>query len=104
MPEITRDQFKRLSENLLKEAPAILKARDSSDKAMDKKSALLQALYVQLQRKLDLPKIKETVDRRGFKTYEFAYREAIYDLLTKHAKQPFEYRPIVNSFLGRALL
>lgn len=103
MPDITRDQFKRLADNLIKEAPAILKARNMADKALDKKSALLRALYVQLQKKLGLPQIKETVETRGFKTYEFAYREAIYDLLSEHASKPFEYRPIINGFLERAL-
>lgn len=100
---ISKDQFKRLIENLLKEAPNILKERDTSDKAMDKKSALLRALYTQLQNKLGLNDAKDEVTTKGFKTYEFAYRKAIYELALEHAKEPFEYVPIIESFLNRAL-
>jgi hypothetical protein len=106
MPEemtISRDQFKRLCESLLKEAPAILKARDKADKPMDKKSALLQALFIRLQETLGLSKIIRTLTTRGFQTYEFSYREAIYELALEHAKEPFDYQKIVDSFLTRAL-
>jgi hypothetical protein len=106
MPEestISRDQFKRLCENVLTEAPAILKARDKADEALDKKSALLQALYHRLQEALELPKITKTLTTRGFKTYEFSYREAIYELALERAKEPFDYQKIVDSFLARAL-
>jgi len=99
---IGRDQFKRLCDNLLKDARAILRARDATDGAMDKKSALLQALYVRLQEKLGLPVIR-TLTTRGFKTYEFSYREAIYELALERAKEPFGYQAIVNDLLAKAL-
>jgi hypothetical protein len=99
---ITRDQFKRLTKKLLKEAPTILKQRDTSDKSMDKKSALLQALYTRLQEKLGIPHKEEGVTKRGFKTYEFTFREAIYDLALEHSAQSFDYQKIVNDFLDRA--
>jgi len=100
---ISKEQFKRLTEALLNEAPKILKERDTSDKAMDKKSALLQALYIQLQEKLGIKPVKKTLSTRGFKSYEFAYREAVYELISQHAKEAFEYRPIVNGFIEKAL-
>jgi hypothetical protein len=67
---------------------------------MDKKSALLQALYVRLQEKLGLPVIR-TLTTRGFKTYEFSYHEAITKL--ERAKEPFGYQAIVNDLLAKAL-
>jgi hypothetical protein len=100
---ISRDQFKRLTENLLKESSTILKASAKSDKAMDKKSALLQALLFKLREKLGLPSTREALTTRGFKTYEFSYREAVYELALQHAKEPFDYQKIVDSFLKRAL-
>jgi aminopeptidase C len=100
---ISKDQFKRLTESLLKESPEILKNRDAKDKAMDKKSALLRALYLALQEKLGSKPVKTALPARGFKTYEFAYREAIYELALERAKEPFEYVPIVDSFLNRAM-
>ena len=102
-PTISKDQLKRLCEDFLKETHAVLKNRDKSDKAMDKKSALLQALYIKLQEKLGIKPVNKSLPTRGFKTYEFAYREAIYELLSQHAKEAFEYRPIVNGFLDKAL-
>lgn len=98
---ISRDQFKRLTEDILGEAPTILKGRDKSDKAMDKKSALLQALLSSLREKLGLP-AADKLTTRGFKTYEFALREAIYELALGHAKEPFDYQKIVDNFLSRA--
>ena len=100
---VSREQFKLLCENLLKEAPTILKKRDKTDKAMDKKSALLQALFLRLEEKLGLPTTTKVLSARGFKTYEFAYREAIYELALEHAKEPFDYQKIVDSFLAKAL-
>jgi aminopeptidase C len=100
---ISKDQFKRLTESVLKEAPKILKDRDPKDKAMDKKSALLRALYLALQEKLGSKPVKTGLPTRGFKTYEFAYREAIYELALEHATEPFEYVPIVDSYLSRAM-
>jgi hypothetical protein len=106
MPEemnISRDQFKRVCEDWVKEAAEILKARDKADKPMDKKSALLQALFIRLQETLGLSKITRTLTTRGFQTYEFSYREAIYELALEHAKEPFDYQKMVDSFLARAL-
>ena len=103
MSTISRDQFKRLCEQVLKDAPAILKDRDKSDKAMDRKSALLKALYTRLREKLGLPDEGKGIETRGFKTYEFAYREAIYRLALDHAKEYFDYQRVVNDFLDRAL-
>jgi hypothetical protein len=98
---ISRDQFKRLAEEVSKEAPAILKRRDKSDKAMDKKSALLQALHSRLREKLGLPPAGEPTTK-GFKTYEFALREAVYTLALEHAKEPFDYQKIVDGLLKKA--
>lgn len=98
---ISRDQFRRLVEEVSKQAPAILKERDKSDKAMDKKSALLQALLSRLREKLGLP-AEGKLTTRGFRTYEFALREAIYDLALGHAKEPFDYQKIVDGFLKQA--
>ena len=97
---ISRDQFKRLAEDVLGEAPAILKRRDKSDKAMDKKSALLQALLSRLREKLNLP-ASDKLTARGFKTYEFALREAVYTIALERAKEPFDYQKIVDDFLSR---
>ncbi|MFL6332033.1 MAG: hypothetical protein ACJ754_01670 [Pyrinomonadaceae bacterium] len=99
---ITRDQFKRLSEDVLKDAPAVLKARDKSDKALDKKSALLRALHSRLSEKLGQP-ANGQLSTRGFKTYEFALREAIYSLALERAKEPFDYQKVVDEFLARGL-
>lgn len=85
---INRDQFKRLADSLLKEVPAILKQRDTSDKAMDKKSALLKALLMRLQDKLGISDAKKELGTKGFQTYEFAYRQALYELLSEKAKEP----------------
>jgi hypothetical protein len=98
---ISREQFKRLAEEVSKQAPAILKARDTSDKAMDKKSALLQALLSKLHEKLGLPPADKPATR-GFKTYEFALREAVYTLALEHAKEPFDYQKIVDGLLKQA--
>ncbi|HEV2863054.1 MAG TPA: hypothetical protein VGX48_18710 [Pyrinomonadaceae bacterium] len=98
---ISRDQFKRVAEKVAKEAPAILKARDKSDKAMDKKSALLRALYFSLREKLGLPAEKLTT--MGFKTYERAYLEAVYTLAYERAKEPFDYEKAVDDFMSKAL-
>ncbi len=99
---ISREQLKRLCLELLAEAPKVLKARDKGDPKMDRKSALLRALYHSIQEKLGLPK-DEKPPETDFKTYDFAYRAAIYELVGRHAKEPFEYQPIVNQFLGGAL-
>jgi hypothetical protein len=99
---ISKDQLKRLCENLLAEASGILKGRDKSDSKMDKKSALLRALYLSLQEKLGVPKA-EKPPTTDFKTYDFAYRAAIYELVSSHAKEPFEYQPIINQFIDGAL-
>jgi hypothetical protein len=99
---ISKDQLKRLCVNLLAEAPKILKGRDKSDPKMDRKSALLRALYLSIQEKLGVPKVEEP-PATDFKTYDFAYRAAIYELVSRHAKEPFEYQPIINQFLGGAL-
>ena len=99
---VSRDQFKRLAENLLKEAPTILKARDKSDTAMDKNSALLRALLSGLREHLGLPDAGE-LTTRGFKTYEFALREALYELALEHAKEPFDYQKVVADFLSKAV-
>jgi hypothetical protein len=98
---ISRDQFKRLAENLVKEAPAILKRRDKSDTAMDKKSALLRALLSGVREHLGLPDASE-LTTRGFKTYEFALRETVYELALEHAKEPFDYQKVVDDFLSKA--
>ena len=98
---ISRDQFKRLAESLLGEAPAILKRRDKSDKAMDKKSALLQALLSGLRQKLGIP-AADKLTTKGFKTYEFALREAVYTLALEYAEEPFDYQKIVDDFLSKA--
>jgi hypothetical protein len=98
---ISRDQFKRLCEDVLKDAPVILKARDKSDKALDKKSALLRALLIKLQEQLGLA--SKPLTTRGFKTYEFAYLEAIYALALERAKEPFDYQKIVDGLLTKAL-
>ena len=99
---ISKDQFKRLCDKLLDEAPVILKRRDMGDPKMDGKSALLQALYMKVREKLDLP-VEQKKPDTDFDTYEFAYRTALYKLLGEHAKEPFDYRPVVNSFLDRVL-
>jgi len=99
---ISKDQLQRLSDKLLAEITAILKARDKGDPKMDRKSAILQALYAKVQEKLGLP-LQHKKPETDFDTYEFAYRTALYKLLREYAKEPFEYRPIVNSFLKRAL-
>lgn len=52
---ISRDQFKRLTETILKEAPAILDNRDKADKSMDKESTLLKELFSRFNVKLGLP-------------------------------------------------
>jgi hypothetical protein len=98
---ISRDQFKRLAESLLNEAPAILRGRDKSDTAMDKKSVLLRALLSGLRKHLSLPDAGE-LTTRGFKTYEFALREAVYEIALEHAKEPFDYQKIVDDFLSKA--
>jgi aminopeptidase C len=98
---ISRDQFKRLAEEVSKQAPAILKERDKSDKAMDKKSALLRALHTKLREKLGLPPEKLTT--KGFKTYEFAYAQAVYRLAEERATKPFDYEKIVDEFMSKAL-
>jgi hypothetical protein len=99
---ISREQLKRLCVDLLAEAPEILKGRDKSNPKMDGKSALLRALYLSLQEKLGVPKAEEP-PATDFKTYDFAYRAAIYELVDGHMKEPFEYQPIVNRFLDGAL-
>jgi len=66
---------------------------------MDKKSALLQMLYQRLQIKLGINPVKAQVNAKGFKTYEFAYREAIYALLSERAKSNFHCTLIVNTML-----
>src|ERR1051325_8235124 len=91
---ISRDQLKRLCADLLAEAPKILKGRDKGDPKMDGKSALLRALYLSIQERLGVPKV-ETPPATDFKTYDFAYRVAVYELINRHAKEPFEYRPII---------
>lgn len=98
---ISRDQFKRLAEEVSKQATAILRERDRSDKAMDKKSALLQALLSRLREKLGLPAASKPTTR-GFRTYEFDLREAVYTLALEHAKEPFDYQKIVDGLLKRA--
>lgn len=99
---ISKAQFKRLCEDVAKDAPAILKARDKSDKAMDKTSALLRALLVKLREQLGLPSAGVAPTTRGFKTYEFSYREAIYELALERAKEPFDYQKIMDGFLAGA--
>jgi hypothetical protein len=101
-PTISRDQFKRLAAGVLKGAPAVLNARDKSDKAMDKKSALLLALLTRLREKLGLTE-DVPLTTRGFKTYEFALREDVYILALEHAKEPFDYQRLVDAFLSKAL-
>ncbi len=98
---ISRDQFKRLSEQLLEELPVQPKTRSMPDPKMNKQSFLLKALYERLQEKLQIPKRPE-ITHTDFPTYEFAYRKALYELINQHAKEPFEYMPIVDSFLERA--
>lgn len=99
---ISRDQFKRLCGELLAEAPRILESRDKADPKMDKKSALLRALFSAVREKLGMTKFRRKVET-DFPTYEFAYRSALYELLFEHAKEPFQYQPVVNDFLRRAL-
>lgn len=99
MKTVNRQQFKRLVESL--DAHAILKSRDKSDKAMDKRSALLHALLSRLRERLGVPDGELTT--KGFKTYEVALREEIYELASERATKPFEYQPIVNGFLLRSL-
>lgn len=99
---ISKDQFARLCDRLLAQAPTVLKARDKGDPKMDRKSALLRALYLTVREKLGLP-ASHKKPKTDFDTYEFAYRTALYELLSERAKEPFEYRPVVNSFLERAL-
>ena len=99
---ISKDQLRHTCEDLLAEAPAVLKSRDRGDPKMDKQSALLRALYLRLQQRLGVPQSREPV-RTDFPTYAFAYRTALYELINDHAKEPFEYRPLVEDFLKRAL-
>lgn len=99
---ISRDQFKRLSEKLLDEAPSVLKGRDKDDPKMDKKSALLYGLLTRVREKLGEPPPQQKV-KTDFPTYEFAYRSALYELLLERAKEPFGYQVIVNDFLNKAL-
>jgi hypothetical protein len=101
-PTVSRDQFKRLAEGVLKDAPAVLRERDKSDKAMDKKSALLLALLTRLREKLGAAE-DGPLTTKGFKTYEFALREALYTLALERAKETFDYQRIVDDFLSKAL-
>jgi len=100
MQTISREQFKRLVESLLGEAPAILKARDKSDDKMDGKSVLLRALLTRLRERLELP--DEGLPETDFTTYEYALRKEIYELAEGRAKKPFDCQKIVNEFLSGA--
>ena len=98
---ISRDQFKRLAESVLKDAPCLLKARDKTNKAMDKESVLLKELYLRLVKKLEV-KAKPFTHTGGFKTFGFVYEEAIYEALSKHSTKPFDGPLIMSRFLERA--
>ncbi len=99
---ISKEQFKKLCEELLSETPAILKNRDPSNKKMDKESVLLKSLYEKVQEKLSLSP-KPIPSSTDFPTFAFAYRTVLYELINRNAKEPFEYRPIVEDFLNKSL-
>jgi len=77
---ISRDQLKRLCEQVLGEAPEVLKGRDKNDPKMDRKGALLWALYSRVREKLGMPEARWKVETY-FPTYEFSCRSALYEIL-----------------------
>jgi (p)ppGpp synthase/HD superfamily hydrolase len=58
---------------------------------------------MRVQDKLGMSDAKKELGTKGFQTYEFAYRQALYELLSEKAKEPFDYQKVVVNFLNTAL-